>query len=89
MRRKIRYIVTAFVLLWLTVSVVYLLPFLVAPKEGPTFVSLSAVSMYSPIIVLAFRVTPPRFAFAGTIYLVHVTSSRPVLSDASFTILCV
>jgi hypothetical protein len=37
MRRKIRYIVTAFVLLWLTVSVVYLLPFLVAPKEGPTF----------------------------------------------------
>ncbi|CAI8012813.1 Polypeptide N-acetylgalactosaminyltransferase 2 [Geodia barretti] len=37
MRRKIRYIVTAFVLLWLTVSVVYLLPFLVASKEDPTF----------------------------------------------------
>lgn len=56
MRRKFRYIITAFVLLWLTVSVVYLLPFLITPKEDPSFVS-PAAALFLHFRYLASRIS--------------------------------
>ena len=41
MRMKIRYVLTALVLLWLVISLVYLFPFLLAPREKPSVVSVS------------------------------------------------
>ena len=45
---KIRYVLTALVLLWLVVSLIYLSPFFLASKEKPP-----VVSSYTP--------SPPRF----------------------------
>ena len=39
MRMKFRYVLTALVLLWLVLSVTYLFPFFLGPKERPPVVS--------------------------------------------------
>ena len=43
MRMKIRYVITALVLLWLTVSIYYLFPFVFVAKEPPSVVRLACL----------------------------------------------
>ena len=52
MRRKLRFVITSLVLLWLMVSVIYLFPFLFASKADPSFVSSSLAKIFSSSRVL-------------------------------------